>query len=262
MKPNYSYLFWGYTLMIVGLFAFAQKLDYLNGLPTTAWIIIFTAMDSLYLGIYLADGKRAWGRLFPVCFLAGLSSSITIVAYSSAEAWIPTVLVGFMAIPFIAAFCQDHSRSWALISAMLIGYAAFLPILENTVKAAWLPAISIAAISLPFWTVLVFLRQNWWGVIPGGILSSTAALLALRSIFPDGISLALMLAGWALVFGLVWLRQSKSWAKYTAGLAGILAGFMLLISLGMQISWAIALIFIGLILIGFGLRSQLNPAVG
>lgn len=253
MKPNFSSLLSGLVLIVIGGFTFANQMGYLENLTPVTWALIFTIIGALFFIAYLLNGIRAWGWLFPACIFSALAGTVALAEYSTADQWIPTLMVGSVSIPFFVAYILDRSRTWALIPAFILAFIAFIPVLDNVLTGEWMGALTVAVIGLFFIAGYLMVIENWWAIIPGGILCSIALLIAFENILPNGASLALMFLGVSLTFGVVWKREAKLWARTPVVVMGILAALMLLITLGLETYWGLGLIVAGLALIAINL---------
>jgi hypothetical protein len=249
MKPNFSSLLSGLALIAIGGLAFANQLGYLERLTPLTWALIFVISSALFFISYLLNGIHAWGWLFPACISAGLAATIATAEYSAADSWIPTLMIGSVAIPFFAAFALDRSRTWALIPAFILGFIAFIPPLDHLLTGDLMGALIVTVIGLFFVAAYLMVPKNWWAIIPGGILCSIALLIAFEKVLPNATPVTLMFLGWMLTFGLVWKRENKAWARIPVAVMGILAGITLLVSIGLEAYWALGLIVAGLILV-------------
>jgi hypothetical protein len=259
MKTNISSILGGLILMIIGGFALAYQSGYLTILPITSWALIFAATSAFFFIAYFVNGFRAWGWLFPACIFAAVSGTISIVNLHIPGEWIPTLMIGSVAVPFIAAYLIDRTRTWALIPAYVLGLIALILPLENILGSDAIGAFIIAMIGLPFVANYLITPRAWWSIIPGGILLSIGVMIAVSNTINSEISVALMFLGWMATFGLVWKRSrlhAAEWAKYPAVVMGILACIMFLIATGLETFWAIGLIAAGLVLVIMNLRER------
>ena len=260
MKSQKTPLILGFIFIITGGLALAGQVGYLNSLSITTWMLIFAGASVLFFAAYFISGIRSWGWLFPACIFAGFAGALAL-DNTSAEEWMPTLAIGSIAIPFVAAFLLDRSRKWALIPAFILGFISFIVPLTNLLGGDAVGTLVLAAIGLPFIVAYLLSADAWWGVIPGGIMLSVALMVALDNVLPDGMAVAVMFLGWMLTFGFVWLRQSRPWAKFPVIVMGVLASIMLLVSLGLVNYWAIGLVVAGLVLIVLSFLPRRTPAL-
>lgn len=261
MKSNFTTFFWGLVLILAGGVTLANEMGYLQNLTTQTWGFAFAAASALFFVAYFVNGINAWSWLFPACIFAGLSATVFISEISTAQRWIPTLVVGSVALPFLAAFALDRSRKWALIPAFILGVIAFIPPLDTLLGGEWMGVLIIGMIALPFIAAYLFSEKAWWGIIPGGILLSITLMIGLNELLPNGMAVAIMFLGWMLTFGIVWVRQNRPWAKIPTIAMGALACIMLLISLGLTNYWSIGLILAGIALIAMSLRRRAGPVI-
>ena len=121
----------------------------------------------------------------------------------AAQDWIPTLVVGSVAVPFLAAYALDRSRTWALIPAFILGFIAFIPPLDNLLKGNGMGAFIVGMLGLPFIVASFISPKAWWGLIPSGILVSLSLMILLENTLPNGMSVAILILGWTLTFSLV-----------------------------------------------------------
>jgi hypothetical protein len=111
-------------------------------------------------------------------------------------------------------------------------------------------------------------RKAWWAILPGGVLFSVGVMILLIGAYGPSESTAmlatgLMFLGWAATFGLVWLRREphpNDWARFPAAALALLAVIVFLNAAGLNITWPVALIVAGVIVLYLGLR-RTTPAV-
>jgi hypothetical protein len=253
MKPNFSSLLLGLGLIAVGGFAFANQANHFENLTPQTWISIFAISGALFFAAYFLNGIRAWGWLFPACISLALSGSIALSEYSTADAWIPTLMMGSVSIPFFVAYLLGPSRTWALIPASIIAFISVIPLLDKVLKGEMMGAFIVAAIGLFFAVAYLMSPKNWWAIIPGGILFGISLLIAFESSLPNGGSVVLLFFVWMLTFGIIWKREEHSWARIPVIVTGVLASIMLLVTLGLEDYWALGLIVAGVALIATNL---------
>jgi len=256
MKPNLATLITGVVLITLGGFALAFEAGYLETFSSSTWALICAVASVLFLIAYFAAGVRAWGWLFPVCIFAGVSAALALTGRAPTSLWIPTLILGSVAVPFLIAYILDRSRTWALIPLFVLGVIAFIPVLSGSISADSVAGFILAMIGLPFIVVFLIKSEAWWAILPGGILVSIALMIVLQGRLPDQMGVALMFLGWMVTFGLVWLRQGRTWAKAVTLVLGVSAVVMALVALGLEMYWSLGLIAAGLVLVVASLRPR------
>jgi hypothetical protein len=262
MKPVFSTLMAGIALIAFGILALADQMGYLGNISLQTGMFVFLAASAFFFIIYFADGIRAWGWLFPACIFTALSGVLFIVNTQKNEMWIPTLILSSVAIPFLAAFLLDRSRKWALIPFFIPAVIGLIPALSSIFSGDAMGTFILSMIGLPFLAAYFITAKAWWGIIPAGILLSIGAMIAANIFVDEALGVALMFSGWALTSKILWKQHNLQWARIpTMGLS-ILAGVLVLISIGFQSVLPIVLMVAGLALILFVLRQRTAPAEG
>lgn len=259
MKSNKPSLILGLVFITIGGLALASQIGYFDQFSVTTWMVIFAVTSALFFAAYFISGIRAWGWLFPACIFAGLAGALAL-DNTPAEEWMPTLVIGSIAIPFVVVFVLDRTRKWTLIPAFILGFISFIFPLSDLLGGDAVGTLVLAAIGLPFIVAYLLSADAWWGVIPGGIMLSVALMVALDNALPDGMAVAVMFLGWMLTFGFVWLRQSRPWARVATIVMSVLAFIMFLVAMGLGNYWAIGLVVAGLVLIVLSLLPRRTPA--
>lgn len=249
MKTNRSNLIWGIALILTGAASLANELGYLRGFSVFSWELIFAAASLLFLISYFFNGFQAWGWLFPASIFAALSGTMAVSGVAILAIWIPTKILGAVALPFLAAFLLNRSRMWALLLAFILGIIAFIPPLSTLLQGELLGAFIVGAIGLPFLAAWLVTPRAWWGIIPGGVMISIALMIALVPTLPNGASVPVMFAGWAVTFWLVWKRNGLAWARIPTGVMLTLTCIMLMVTSGLRNYWGYRLILAGIVLV-------------
>ena len=262
MKTRIPTLILGLILLLAGAYALLNQFCYLEDLSPQIAIVVFAVLSVLFFVAYFLSGIQSWGWLFPACTFAALAGTMAIIEANITEEWIATLIVGSVAVPFLAAFFLDRSRWWALIPGFILSVIAVIPALTPGTADEWIGVLVVAAIGLPFIVVYLVAPKHWWAIIPGGVMISIALLILLSEVQitrGDELGVVVMFLGWALTFGIVWFRRNlhgTDWAKYPA-LA--LAGVALIIALttsGWDFIWAVALILGGLAMVLYSLMRR------
>lgn len=229
MKLKTSNLIWGVFLILLGVIALAQQMDWFAGWDTLSPVVVLSILALIAFVGYLASGWRNWGLLFPA---AGLGAG-ALVAWLVEETATPDEVVGglfmiIISIPFWIGFLVDRKRTWwALIpgwSLLAIGLLVSLVDLEDDRLVG---ALVLFAIALPFYGVFLFRRQNWWALIVAVVMTIVALVPAfaprLEERGADDLVGAFFILTVALVFSLIfYFRRSFWWALLTSGVTSTL----------------------------------------
>lgn len=263
MKTKTNSLIGGLILMLLGGLALAFEMGYLRELSTTAWTLFFAASSALFFAVYFINGIRKWGWLIPAFSCAAVSGTILLSRTTIAGEWIATLLVGAVTVPFLVGYLLDRSRWGLLIPTFILAFVALIPPISMILAGEWMGTFIVGMLGLPFLVVYLAAPKAFWAIFPAGILLSIAAMIGLSGVRlgfdAETFAVSAMFFGWALTFGLAWMRRkqhSAGWAKYPAIAAAVLACLMLLITAGLQAYWSLALIITGLVIILLNLRPR------
>jgi hypothetical protein len=254
MKEKIIYIFWGVVFLLAGVGLLAGYIDY-NEIPDQTWFIVEIIACAAFVVTYFLVGTNKWGWLLPAFVLAGMAVDLSSELYHtfmSQPNGVP-ILIG-IALWFVTGFLIDRKRWGLLIPAYILVFAAvetaintvIVPsILHGENNASLLFALTSGAgtmfmLALPFFVVYFVSKKSWWALIPAGVLTSIAVMIALPVLVPGehqneqiGLYTGVMLLGFAITFGILWLRrknQPTDWAKYPA--AGLLVLSILAFILG------------------------------
>jgi len=214
------------------------------------------AVAAPFLIVFLMNRTRLWA-LIPawVMFILG---TITLLADHVNGNLIGALFLYAVALPFLLVYLLDRNRRWALIPAVAVAFVGTIPLLEGVVGGDWMGLAVMLLFSAAFFIVYFRWQNTWWALIPAGIFASIAAVVLLSMIVPEnqpifqGILTGVLLLGFGLTFGGLWLQRQKyptAWARYPAiGLlvAGVLACFF---GSNNNLFWAIALLAGGVVLV-------------
>ena len=247
------------------------------GLLIPAWVLTVLAMITLladqgngeligglfllvaalpFLIVYIMNRSRRWA-LIPTwaLFVLGLISLLSTHANGNL---VGALFLYAVALPFLAVYLMDRSRRWALIPAAVIALVGTFPLLAMLVGGDLMGAAVMFLFALPFFIVYFRGRDNWWALIPAGIFASICLVVVITMFVPanqaawSGILNGILLLGFAVTFGLLWLRrktQPTEWAKYPA--VALLAASLLAFILGenFQNYWAVVLLIVGVLMV-------------
>lgn len=258
-----------------GLLIPAWVLTVLSIIPAAAdvvdgeWIgaLFLFAIGLPFLVVYLRDRSRRWA-LIPAWVMAALGAVVLLSSAAGGE-WIGTLVIYAVALPFLYVFLRDRSQRWALIPAGIMAVIGIIPLLAAVFGDDDAVAVGIMLLfAAPFLVVYFWSKANWWALIPAGVFISIGAVVLLTLLVPgepawmEGAGSGLLLLGFGLTFGILWLRrgtQPTDWAKYPA--AGLLAASLAAFILGanFQDFWAATLIGAGIMLVLASLLPKRGP---
>ncbi len=220
---------------------------------------LFVGIGLPFVVAFILDRAKNWWALIPAGVMAFLTLVVLAVENVPGE-WIGA---GFLFILAFAFFLVYLSRrmTWAAIVAYVMFVLSFMPLMSLTPQPELAGTITLVAISLPFLFVYFRSPERWWAIIPGGILLTLGVLTAfvllpgLPSIEDNNqLGNAILFAGGAVTFAVVWLRHQKRWAMIVAGAAAVLAITSAFVN-NMQYVWPVIIMLLG----GYLLYNALRP---
>jgi hypothetical protein len=256
---------WGWLFPTL-IFASLALIIFMSDAGVTSSILaapIFIAVGLPFLVAFAFEPRRNWWALIPA-WVMGVLCVVVSMADRFVGEWIATLILLGIGLPFFVVYLTDRTRWWALIPGGVLTVTAFIPLLAGSSLGVYLGSLINLLIGLAFLVVYLASPKAWWAIIPAGLMLSIGIMTLLTGIFGTGetantVATAVMFLGWAGTFGLVWLRhdvQSAQWAKYPALVFAALAGVSLLGLLGLDLTWPIVLIALGLFVIYRGLRRR------
>ena len=237
------------VLMVVTLMA-----DRAAGTLIGSLFFFSTALP--FLIVFLANRSRRWA-LIPAwaLFVLGL---VTLLSEHVSGNLVGAFFMYSVALPFLVVYLLDRTRRWALIPAAIIALIGTFPLLGMLIGGDLMGAVVMALFALPFFIVYFRWKEGWWALIPAGIFASICLVVVITMFVPknqdvwNGILTGIMLLGFGVTFGLLWLRRGSlptDWAKFPA--VGLFAASLLAFILGsnFQDYWAIVLMVVGVLMI-------------
>ena len=218
------------------------------------------AIAAPFLVVFLMNRSR-WWAIIPawVMFILG---TIAVLSDHVDGNLIGALFLYAVALPFLVVYLRDRNRRWALIPAAAIALVGTIPLLASIASGDWMGAAVMLLFSAPFFYVYFRWPEHWWALIPAGIFASIGVVVILGILLPqnqpvfDGLLNGVLLLGFGLTFGALWLLRGSrptAWARYPAiGLliAAVLAGLSGGIS---AIFWAGAILVAGIVLVVYSL---------
>lgn len=218
------------------------------------------AVCAPFLAVYLLNRSR-WWALIPAWVTLILGTIVLLSDHIDGNL-IGALFLYAVALPFLVVYLTDRARSWALIPAAAIALVGTIPLLANVVGGDWIGAAIMFLFSAAFIFVYFRWQANWWALIPAGVFASIGIVVILGLLVPqnrpvfEGLMSAILLLGFALTFGGLWLLRGThptAWARYPAiGLliAAVVAAFS---GGNPNIFWAAALLAAGIGLVAYSL---------
>jgi hypothetical protein len=133
-----------------------------------------------------------------------------------------------------------------------------IPLLESVFIEDALSYLIMFLFAAAFFAVYFWSKASWWALIPAGVFTSIGLLVLLNTmsvpIFADAGSgfnpagTALLLAGFAITFGVLWMLRSvhaTEWAKYPSVVLLALAALSLLAIEPIRVLWPVVMIVSG-----------------
>jgi hypothetical protein len=221
------------------------------------------AIATPFLVVFLLNRKH-WWALIPAwaMFLFG---TVTLLSEHVNGNLIGALVLYGIALPFLVVYLNNRSFRWALIPAAALGFVGTIPLLDTVVGGDWMGVAVMLLFAAVFLFVYFRWNFNWWAIIPGGIFLSIAVTVFLGILLPEnnpiveGILTGVLLLGFGLTFGALWLLREKhttAWARYPA--IGLLVAAVLAFIFGSNsnLFWAIALLAAGAVLVVYSLLQR------
>ncbi len=214
---------------------------------------LFIAIGLPFVVAFLLDRKENWWALIP----AGIFAFLTLVVFAVDNApgeWIGTALFWILAVIFFSIFLS-RGAMWAALVAYIMFVLGFTPLLGTSSRPELAGVVLFFAIGLPFLFVYLRSSERWWALIPAGILLTMGVVTAVvllpgmsTEAYENKVSNAIIFAGIAVTFGILWLRHHLRWAMVVAALGVVMAVASLFMK-DLQVVWAVAIILVGALLI-------------
>lgn len=210
-------ILWGILLIAAGGLFLIDNLGLLPAVPPLLWAMVFGGASALFCAGYLVSGIRAWGWLFPAAITAAIAATIFLSWLGIGGAFIATMFLWAIGLPFWVGFALDYPRGWPFA---IPGYALFaiggLVLLAGRIPGELFVALVLLAIALPFAVAFLMDREKWWALIPAGAMAAVAVLVVLGRALAMLWPLALLVAGGWLVLT-AWRRRATPAHEPPAG---------------------------------------------
>jgi hypothetical protein len=224
---------------------------------------LFFGLIIPFAAAYLMDRARNWWALIPGGVMTFLALTTLLVDTTARDEWVGSLFLFMVALSFLFVYLQKQTRMWALIVAYSTGVLGFAPLMASAGRNAdYFGPLFLFAIGLPFFVVYFRSASSWWAIIPAGALTTIAiiAALSISGVVPfrweNALMTALLMAGLAVTFAVLWLRHEKQWAKTVTIILAVLAVASLFFINYSEILWPVAIILGGLYLFYTALRPK------
>ncbi len=230
MKGRFVNMIWGLALIMAGGLALAQTLYHFQPLSPALWALIFAGASLLFFLTYFIQGLAQWGWLFPACIFGSLSISMALVASGREDAWVGSLVLFGVGLPFMVRFIQGPRQNWwALIPAWIMLVLGVITVLADRVQGEFIGGLFLLSVALPFLVVYLYNRKNWWALIPGGVLGVLSIVTLLSTRTNDNFIGMLVLLGIALPFYIVYFQNTQHWWALIP--AGVMTSIALVVAL-------------------------------
>jgi len=224
---------------------------------------LFFGLIIPFAAAYLKDRSRNWWALIPGGVMVFLALTTLLVDSTLGDEWVGALFLFMIALSFFFVYLSNRARLWALIVAYATAVLGIAPLMATGGRdAEYYGPIFLFAVALPFFVLYFRSAANWWAVIPAGVLTTISIVAALsisgivRFEREEAFMTALLMAGLAATFAVLWLRHEKAWAKVvTLALAALAVASFFFISY-YQIFWPIVIILAGAYLLYIALRPK------
>lgn len=224
---------------------------------------LFFGLILPFAAAYLLDRSRNWWALIPGGAVLFLALTTLLVDSTAGDEWVGALFFFMIAASFLVVYLSNRARLWALLVAYITVVLGIAPLMElGGREAEYFGPIFLFAVALPFFFVYFRFPANWWAIIPAGAVTTTAviAALSISGIIgfarEDAFMTALLMAGLAVTFAVLWLRNGQAWAKIvTLVLAGLTLASVFFMSY-YRIFWPVAIILAGIYLLYTALRPK------
>lgn len=255
---------WLFPVGIFGGLALAGAMAVSGNNKPTAGTPLFVGLLIPFAAAYAIDRVRNWWALIPGGIILFLALTTLVVTFAEGE-WVGALFLFMVAVSFLAVYLSDRSRKWALLVGYIAAILGIAPLMSTPgTNARYYGAVFLCAIALPFYVFNFRYAGHWWAIIPAGSLTTIAliAALAISGLFnSSGSAYAypILLCGIGLTFAIIWIRNSKLWARTVAICLFALALVSFLAASYMQIVMPLAVILLGCYLVLTALRPKAIP---
>lgn len=221
---------------------------------------LFIGIGLPFVVAYALDRAKNWWALIPAGIMAFLTFVLLVVENLGGEV-IGSALFFILAATFGFIYATRRGL-WSAIVAYGMFVLGFMPLIAMSPRPELAGIVMLVAIALPFF--IIYFRspdEKFWAIIPAGILATAGFLIAFVLLpglpgpgFDNRIPNAIMYAGIAATFSIVWLRHHKRWGMLFTILAALAAVANLFVG-NLEKSWPIFILLAGAYLLYNSLRN-------
>ncbi len=220
---------WGWLFPALIFAALALVLSSLidNAGALIAMLVLLSIAIPFFIG-YIFN-RRHWGLLIPAYILT-IISIIIVLAENTNSDLIGAAILYSIALPFFTVYLVNRQHKWALIVGSVLAFIGLFPLLEPILPEEYAGPVIMFLFAVFFLAIYFISRKLWWSIIPAGVFSSIGVVALLETLLPEheyfmveglqfGGYTGVLLLGFALTFGVLWLLRSSqptAWAKYPA----------------------------------------------
>lgn len=222
---------------------------------------LFIGLLIPFAAAYLTNRAQNWWALIPGGVMLFLTMVTLLVDYTPGDEWIGALLFFMVAISFLLVYLNNREHWWALLVAYITAVIGIAPLMSiGGRNAEYFGSVFLFAVALPFFVLYFRSAENWWAIIPAGAVTvvGVIATLAIAGLINDATSGArvgaLLMAGLATTFSVLWLRHGMSWAKIVTILLAVMAVASAFFISYYETFWPVAFILGGLYLLYTALR--------
>jgi hypothetical protein len=192
----------------------------------------------------------------------------TLLVDSAGGEWVGALFLFMIALSFYVVYLNNRTRIWALLVAYILAVLGIAPLMSTGGRdAAYFGPIFLFAVALPFFVVYFRSAENWWAIIPAGSITTIAIIAALAiaglidedgrgALIGAGLANAILMAGLAVTFAVVWLRHAKPWARVVTVTLALVAVASVFFASYSNLLWPVAIILVGVYLFYTALRPK------
>lgn len=212
LKLLESRVFWGVVLIVGGVMFLIQNL--LNfEFGAIFWALAFGLAAIFFLSVFVSN-RAMWWALIPGFTLLGIGALIGLSAFAESftDQWGGSIVLGGIALSFIAIYVIDRENWWAIIPGGVLVTLAAVAGLSNFASGFEVGGLFFLGLGLTFAVVALVptpqgrMTWAWW---PAGVLFIMGVLIT--AAFGEFIGyvwpIALILAGLVLIFRTFVLRK-------------------------------------------------------
>ena len=222
---------------------------------------LFVGIGLPFVVAYFLDRAKNWWAVIPTGVMAFLTF-VLLAAENLGGEVIGSALFFILAATFGFVYATRRAL-WAAIVTYVMFVMGFMPLIAMSTRPELAGIIMLFGIALPFF--IIYFRapdERFWAIIPAGILTTTSLLTAFVLLpglpgpaYDDRIPNAILYAGIAITFAVVWLRHHKRWALLLTVLAAIMAVVNTFLG-DLQQYWPVLVVLAGFYLLYSALRPK------